>query len=97
EFAPGDFIYAVERVGGKHIIIEWEVRLVDTHSLECIGKTGRLHKVDAFTLEDAKAERIKRLQDEIADLEQEQRGLKAEVKKEPSVVAGAKKVGNQAG
>jgi hypothetical protein len=38
-------------------------------------------------LEDAKAERIKRFQREIADLEEEVRGLKAEMKKKPTIVA----------
>ena len=69
---------------------------MDTHSFLCVGNK-RLHRADAFTLEEAKAERLKRLQDEITDLEQELRGLKAEMKKEPTIVPGAKKVGNEAG
>jgi hypothetical protein len=85
--SPGDLIYEVERVRGTPTIIEWQVKLVDTLSFECVGKAGRLHKVDAFTLEEAKEKRIKLLADDIAELNKELRGLKAEMKKEPIIVA----------
>jgi hypothetical protein len=96
QVGPGDPVYEVERVAGRPTLIRWEVRSVDTHSFLCVGNK-RLHRPDAFTLEEAKAERLKRLRDEITDLKQELRGLKAEMKKEPTVVAGAKKLGNQTG
>jgi hypothetical protein len=99
EVAPGDLIYEVEPfrpfVKGSPKIIEWQVCSVDTHSFLCVGNK-RLHKVDAFTLDEAKAERIKRLQGEIAGLKEELRGLKAEMKKKPIIVA-AKRPGGEGG
>jgi hypothetical protein len=92
--APGDFIYEIDafrpQVKGSPRLIQWQVQAVDTHSFVCVGKS-RLHKTDAFTLEEAKAERIKRLEDQIAELETELRGLKAAVRSEPMIVPGAKK------
>jgi hypothetical protein len=92
--APGDFIYEIDAfrplVKGSPRLIQWQVQLVDTHSFVCVGKS-RLHKSDAFTLEEAKAERIKRLEDQIAELQAELRSLKSAVRTEPIIVAGAKK------
>jgi hypothetical protein len=90
EVSPGDPVYAVERVHGRPTIIEWTVVSVDRCSFVCVGG-HRLHKPDAFTLAGAKAERLKRLQEEITDLEHDLRAVKAEMKKEPTVVTGPEK------
>jgi hypothetical protein len=85
----GDRIYEVEGyqygMAGSPRIFEHEVLLVDTYSYAC-GDGSRLHKVDAFSLEGAKAQRIKLIEEAIADLKADIKGLIALLQQEPTIV-----------
>ena len=94
ELASGDLVYKVDayhpKVAGSPKVIAFEVRSVDKEAYVCTGGK-RLRKSETFTLEGAKAERVKRIQKEIADLEADLKLLKAALKKEPTVVPAKKK------
>jgi hypothetical protein len=96
KLGPGDLVYKVEayhpKVAGSPKIIESEVRSVDKEAFACAGGK-RLHKTEAFTLDGAKAERIKRIQKEIADLEADLKRLKAALKEQPTIVPAKKAPG----
>jgi hypothetical protein len=97
----GERIYEVEDyqygVAGSPRIFEHEVVLVDTLSYAC-GDGTRLHKVDAFSLNGAKAQRKKHIEEAIADLKAVIKGLNADIKgleaslqQEPTIVPEKKK------
>jgi len=99
EVAPGDLVYTVEsyhpKTAGSPRIVALEVRSVDKDVYGLVGGK-RLRKTEVFTLEEAKAERIKVIHNEIAELEEDLKLLKAALKKEPTIVP-AKKTANQKG
>jgi hypothetical protein len=97
KLGPGDLVYKVEayhpKVAGSPKIIALEVGSVDKEAYTCAGGK-RLHKTEAFTLEGAKAERLKRIGSALADLEADLKRLKAALKEQPTIVP-AKKAPSQ--
>jgi hypothetical protein len=94
EVRAGDLIYEVEcdcdGVAGSSRIIEHEVRRVNKVTYTCADGT-RLHKVVAFSLNRAKAQRIELIEVAKAHMEAVIKDLEEELEQEPTIVPAKKK------
>jgi hypothetical protein len=94
EVRAGDLIYEVEcdcdGVAGSPRIIEHEVRRVNKVTYTCADGT-RLHKVVAFSLNRAKAQRIELIEAAKAYMEAVIKDLEEELEQEPTIVPAKKK------